>query len=221
MRKTYVASGGATTSLFFGSSSIPNSRKVPTTRCVRLSAALVLFLLVLTVPIVAQGPKRILETTQPPSDVDRSNSNWARDVCGGGTALSPGGARYEWTPRVAGYGQYGSVEGVSGWALDPHESHSDVPFTHPFGRVDCGYLLLPDAPFEGLLAPRNGEVPSDDEDRVQAKAEADSWKLPLGPGLLGVEQDRDLIPEAYRPRKQMGDRVAIFGRWIVDCGHDN
>jgi hypothetical protein len=37
------------------------------------------------------------------------------------------------------------------------------------------------------------------------------------PGTLGMEIDHDLIPESYLPRD--GDRVAVFGRWIVDCGH--
>lgn len=37
------------------------------------------------------------------------------------------------------------------------------------------------------------------------------------PGTLGMETDHDLIPDAYQPHD--GDRVAIFGRWIVDCGH--
>ncbi|HLK10845.1 MAG TPA: PKD domain-containing protein [Candidatus Binatia bacterium] len=37
------------------------------------------------------------------------------------------------------------------------------------------------------------------------------------PGTLGMETDHDLIPDSYQPRD--GDRVAVFGRWIVDCGH--
>ena len=37
------------------------------------------------------------------------------------------------------------------------------------------------------------------------------------PGTLGMETDHDLIPDIYQPHD--GDRVAVFGRWIVDCGH--
>jgi hypothetical protein len=37
------------------------------------------------------------------------------------------------------------------------------------------------------------------------------------PGTLGMETDHDLIPDSYQPHD--GDRVAAFGRWIVDCGH--
>jgi hypothetical protein len=36
-------------------------------------------------------------------------------------------------------------------------------------------------------------------------------------GTLGIETDHDLLPESYQP--QDGDRAALFGRWIVDCGH--
>jgi hypothetical protein len=37
------------------------------------------------------------------------------------------------------------------------------------------------------------------------------------PGTMGMETDHDLIPDSYQPHD--GDRVAVFGRWIVDCGH--
>jgi hypothetical protein len=37
------------------------------------------------------------------------------------------------------------------------------------------------------------------------------------PGTIGMETDHDLIPDSYQPHD--GDRVAVFGRWIVDCGH--
>jgi hypothetical protein len=39
-------------------------------------------------------------------------------------------------------------------------------------------------------------------------------------GLLGVEWDKGLLPRSYRDQVQPGDRVAIFGRWILDQGHD-
>jgi hypothetical protein len=37
------------------------------------------------------------------------------------------------------------------------------------------------------------------------------------PGTMGMETDHDLIPDSYQPHDL--DRVAVFGRWIVDCGH--
>lgn len=180
-------------------------------------------LMALTHTGYAQTPKRILETTQAPTDIDRSNPKWAGDICGGKAAFTPGGARYEWTPVISGFGQYGSVEAVSGWALHPHVSGADVPFTHPFGKVDFDYRIIPDVPFNGLLAPNNSILIEDANDTAgQATvAEAKALGLSIGLGLMSVEQDVGLIPEAYRPRQGMGDRVAVFGRWIIDCGHDN
>jgi hypothetical protein len=48
--------------------------------------------------------------------------------------------------------------------------------------------------------------------------------LPLGPdnlpSLLGVEIDSGLIPTTFTDGGvASGDRIAVFGRWIVDCGH--
>jgi hypothetical protein len=43
------------------------------------------------------------------------------------------------------------------------------------------------------------------------------------PSLLGVEMDGGLIPRQFndlaRGGVEQGDRMAVFGRWIVDCGH--
>lgn len=184
---------------------------------------LLCLLLVLPEAAQAQAPRRILETTQTPTTLDHSNPRWAGDVCGGKTAFTPGGARYEWTPVVPGFGQYGSVEGISGWALHPHISEADVPFTHPFGKVDFDYRILPDTLFNALLAPKNSVIIEDenDKDGQAVDAESKALGLTIGLGLISVEQDVGLIPAAFRPRIGMGDRVAVFGRWIIDCGHDN
>jgi hypothetical protein len=37
--------------------------------------------------------------------------------------------------------------------------------------------------------------------------------------MMHIETDQGLIPEAFRPESQ--DRVAVFGRWVVDTGHDH
>ena len=165
--------------------------------------------------VQAQAPLRILDTSQAPTTM--AGPDWAKSVCGG-RATFVGGARYEWTPVVSGNGQYGTIEAVSGWAMNPHESKKDVPFTHPFGKKDFNYLLLPDKPFEPLLAPRNAFDENEEEDRA-ALLVAQALRLEVGPGFIGVEQEIGLIPEHYRPKA--GERVAVFGRWIVDCGHDN
>jgi hypothetical protein len=171
----------------------------------------------------ATAQQRILETTQPPSTPPAGN--WARDTCGGRTFLNPGGADYEWTPVIQGFGQQGSLEGISGWALAPHGSTQDVPFTHPFGKFDFDYQLLPDAQFQTLLAPGNTEL---DDDRTAAVADAKANNLQLNiaadgkhldRGTIAVEQEVGLVPTNYRA--WTAQRVAVFGRWIIDCGHAN
>jgi hypothetical protein len=39
--------------------------------------------------------------------------------------------------------------------------------------------------------------------------------------VLGVETDQGLLPPSFRNLIVPGARVATFGRWIVDCGHDD
>lgn len=200
-----------------------NSRKIPWTVALALLSATVAF----SPGSLALEPERILDTGLTPSDttlwaaeqrLDQGDPSWARNVCGGETAFDVNGARYEWTPVYSGNGEYGSMEPVSGWVLEDHESDKDVPFTHPFGGKDFTYLMRPDAAQRSLLAPRNFEVAIDDE-HTQANTWGESVGLAADGGLLEVEQDRGLIPDQYRPHR--GDRVAIFGRWIVDCGHDS
>lgn len=66
-----------------------------------------------------------------------------------------------------------------------------------------------------LLAP--GNLDKTDGDWQSANSEAKDLGI-SAPGFIELEIDRGLLPSLYRPRK--GDRVAICGRWIVDCGHD-
>ncbi len=42
-------------------------------------------------------------------------------------------------------------------------------------------------------------------------------RLSVPKGVLGVETDQDLVPAEFRARD--GDRVVVYGRWIVDAGH--
>src|SRR5262245_37960632 len=171
--------------------------------------------LAIVASVAAQEP--VLETAQVPSDPP--SANWPSATCGGRIFLLTGGASYEWTPVKSGYGQRGSIEAVSGWVLYAHESEADVPFTHPFGKLDFDYLILPDATAERLA--NNNELDA------QALTDAAAFGLRLNAtaegkldrNVIAVEQERGLIPDAYRP--QSGDRVAVFGRWIVDCGHES
>ena len=87
----------------------------------------ILPLVMLSVPVFAQSPQRILETTQAPSSDMHTSPDAAKDVCGALETFK-GGAKYEWTPVFSGYK---SIEIVA-------------PFfeSHPFWRGDIGLHLV-------------------------------------------------------------------------------
>jgi FIMAH domain-containing protein len=66
-----------------------------------------------------------------------------------------------------------------------------------------------------------------DEEYRQAvvRAHGDQLPLPTSPlgvrGVIGFETDQGLVPPDYRALVHKGDRVAMFGRWIADCGHED
>jgi hypothetical protein len=99
---------------------------------------------------------------------------------------------------------------VSGTVAQSEFSQGDLSFTHPFDK-DIVADIRPDGPF-AQLAQRLGS--GSDEDGPP-------------PGTLHWELSRDLFPHneqgfyllGYLPGR--GDRIASYGRWIVDCGHDD
>ncbi len=130
-----------------------------------------------------------------------------------------------------------NLVGAIGWALKPEFSGADVPFNHPFG-FDWEFMLALDQPvvdpkrYTFLLAPADQSC--DEPGFEEAVQQAGDFKdlhgqpiIPLGPdglpSLLGVEMDSGLIPRQFSDWRQggvdQGDRIAVFGRWIVDCGH--
>ena len=87
----------------------------------------------------------------------------------------------------------------------------DLPFTHPFGD-DLTFTVKLDGPFANLAQTLGTQEP------------------PLPEGNLHVEIAEGMIPhqegatfagggflEGFIP--QDGDRVALYGHWIIDCGH--
>jgi hypothetical protein len=111
--------------------------------------------------------------------------------------------------------------GFSGWVLQPEISGDDVAFTHPFG-FDWECMVALDPEYAGLLAP--GNAVDDGLSGQLARHDADTLhiKIPDG-GLLAVETDSACVPSALKPpfgdNVRVGDRIAVFGRWIVDAGH--
>ena len=86
---------------------------------------------------------------------------------------------------------------------------------------DCTDVGLP---HECCTAPGAGSCNINEEFREAVeKFHAQKLYLPTSPllvqGILGFETDQGLVPSFYRSHVHAGDRVAMFGRWITDCGH--
>lgn len=100
---------------------------------------------------------------------------------------------------------------ASGTVAKFNFSTGDLTFTHPFDKDIITDIKL-DRPYQ-RLAQHVGKAGGD----------------PDGPaeGLLHWELSRRLFPHdekgfylpGYVP--ELGDRIATYGRWIIDCGHDD
>jgi hypothetical protein len=166
--------------------------------------------------------------------------DWAKAIAGHQFPL----ADYEWTQVLApseDYDQFGLV-GATGWMINPHHSHGDFPFTHPFLDASSD-PTPPDLPpvfdwefhfaldrdpnnprmdYQFLLAAGNREavVPAyGNESELNNLKDAINLGLDVPNGLLGVEIDGGLVPAGFKTGVKTGDRIAVFGRWIVDTAH--
>jgi hypothetical protein len=171
---------------------------------------------------------QILETDFVNPQFDTSDPNWALAVADNipGTSshtwLSAATPVWEWTPVLDKRDEFDSkLVACAGTAVGTHVSERDVPFQHPFGAgapgFDLNFNIAPDKRFERLLTPTNRKDRGDQETVDSVKAARDLG-IPVN-GVLHVEIDEGLAPSAMRPID--GDRVAVFGRWIIDCGHDS
>ena len=176
-------------------------------------------------------PASILQTSyvNVPYAPAASDPNWSEKVSNGSTLGITSPPPWEWVsvydPRREKEGSLENpVVGVTGWVVNPELSQGDVWFVHPFG-FDFEFYIVPDPPFEGLLAASNtGVKPGTgaiDSDYHDANTAAHQIGLAAPKGVLGVETDQGLVPPAFRNLLAPGSRVAAFGRWIVDCGHDD
>jgi streptogramin lyase len=175
--------------------------------------------------VVPSNQNLILETLPRNFPSFTSNPNWASDLVGGHifyepAAISAGYPKWEWTQVLYPQSEDDLDVGVSGTAVNPMYSLKDVPFNHPFGN-DFEFFIAPDPKFTPMLARSNRQPPLDEDgkeyrDAIQA---ATNWLHQDVPGVLGVETDQGLVPVSYQPHH--GDRVAVFGQWIVDTGHDD
>jgi hypothetical protein len=93
-----------------------------------------------------------------------------------------------------------------------------------YGNTANAACTAAGAPNPCCTGPSAGSCNVDQEyrDEVEA-AHMQQLPLPTSPlgtqGILGFEMDQGLVPPLYRNHVHAGDRVAMFGRWITDCGH--
>jgi hypothetical protein len=165
--------------------------------------------------------------------------DWAKEIAGFKFPL----ADYEWTQVLAPSEAHDlQLVGATGWMINPHHSNADFPFTHPFLDAFSGseedpndippicdwefHFALdldpndPHTHYQFLLARGNAEAPHFSESEKNHLDDATNLNLAVPNGLLGVEIDGGLVPLGFKADAKTGDRVAVFGRWIVDTAHD-
>jgi PASTA domain len=132
----------------------------------------------------------------------------------------------EWIQPLAPNTEYDTtIVAATGWAVHPRRVDTDFPFSHPFG-TDWEFSLALDGtnadgtgPFDFLLSRGNPADPAVKDERSEDETAATALKLSFPRGLLGVEMDGNNIPTQFTDFVQPGSRMAVYGRWIVDCGH--
>ncbi|MDQ6901903.1 MAG: hypothetical protein M3139_02680 [Bacteroidota bacterium] len=177
-------------------------------------------------PVASLAPQSILKIQMTnPAPPNQTNPDWAKNIAGGTFPTSSG---IEWKQVLDVQNEYDefSLVGASGWVIHPEISGGDFPFSHPFG-VDYECTIALDSQYNFLLAPGNentsstGSYASEIKQAQTLPKSAAVDKNITFNGVLPMEWDQNLVPESFRDNVHEGDRVAIYGRWIVDCGHDD
>lgn len=178
-------------------------------------------------------PKK-LPGAQPASILSVANQNpffsdsddWGTRIAGGTFPFSQG---FEWKQVMDPSNEYDSPSiSVSGWAVYHDVALEDFQCLHPFGN-DWEFSCVVDAPFLYLLS--NGGVQLLSINNLTpaiVRTYLTSLTIPenvivntLAKGFLGVELDNGLVPRDFQDGFSDGDRVAVVGRWVIDCGHDD
>jgi hypothetical protein len=143
---------------------------------------------------------------------DASDPNWSNKVAGGKTFDGSSSHALEWVSVLNPSIEQDDEIGLAGTVIDPDLSGNDLPFTHPFEN-DFEFTIVPDAAYISLLAPANR-----DSNGIYKESWPSAHQLGIDPpGVLGLEVDAALVPQPDRAKH--ADRVAVYGRWIVDAGH--
>ncbi len=189
--------------------------------------------------------------TNPAPPFNTNDPQWTAQVCQNRTFLDPSNLgssgsdeTLEWTPILNRTEELGQEVGVSGTVCQTNLKQAwkpteDVPFLHPFYNDWTFYFAL-DAPYTSLLV-RGNEVLSDpahdgSTSATDAQTYAHNQGIPVPrvenvESFLEIEMEQGLVGGANKdffpqhPQSKddptPGDRVAVFGRWIIDCGHPN
>jgi hypothetical protein len=119
----------------------------------------------------------------------------------------------------------GKVFVLSGTVVRSSLGTGDLPFDHPFGS-DLNFDVDPDAPFAALNQfAADGEetgVPDAQHVELEEGSLPHTADRPLGPATGQPwyelsDANRGYLVEGFLPRA--GDRLALMGHWIIDCGH--
>jgi hypothetical protein len=139
-----------------------------------------------------------------------TEGNWTSRIAHGHTYLTGGHA---WINALDPGNQFDQpMIGLSGTVVsEPEISNADLPFLHPFG-FDYEFLVAPDAQYDELVGPNMTESYKTATEAARAQG------LDVS-GVVGMEIEKGLVPKPYRASR--GDRVCLFGRLIVDAGHDD
>jgi hypothetical protein len=178
--------------------------------------------------------KGALAANGPPPPVPVNPLEEVKEACGSETAVfgsellngtSPSQIKVknEWADVVAGKDMM-----VSGTISDVEESGGDLSIDHPFSR-DFTFDVLLDEPYWPLsrqLGPGASEGAGDHELHMELE---DGQLLHALPQLTGPAEGESwlaLDAKAHENREaayipQAGDRIAMRGRWIIDCGHND
>jgi hypothetical protein len=174
-------------------------------------------------------PQEILQTPfQTPKFGGNGDpkDDWATRIAGGEFPEHQG---FEWKQVMDTNNEYDETPaGATGWACYQDTSAHDSIGLHPFGG-DWEFALALDSQYLNLCSFGNTALNSGDTskpDAPQILKDLPPLGIPSADiqnaasfGLLGVEMENGLVPQEYQAAFHDGDRVAVFGRWIVDTGH--
>ena len=155
------------------------------------------------------------DSTNPPYDT--SSPTWSSQVAGGTTYDGSDAHPFEWVSVLNPTIEQDDEVGVAGFAVGVDLSGADLPFTHPFGG-DFEFGIVPDAQYAGparTVQPRPERHQRQHQERLPRR----STHRPARQRRAADGGRGGMVPAAYRA--QVGDRVAVYGRWIVDAGHDD